>query len=310
MAIFIDPPLWPAHGTLFSHLISDTSIQELHLFATTAGISSRAFDRDHYDVPERRYAELVAQGAIEVDGRTLVRTLLASGLRIPARQRSSALALPLLSRWNTVLPGTAELGQELVARWGEPHRRYHDRTHLLEVIDAIEMLIGRRNEDGEPPAGLGAVLPAVQGAEVRRTVLLAAWFHDAVHTGAAGSDEKASARLASERLTGAGLPKTDVEEVARLVRLTENHAPKPGDTAGALLCDADLAVLGRPALQYRRYLQAVRAEYQHVPEDAFIAGRAAVVRQLLESDPLFSTPQGRALWESSARDNLRSELQR
>ena len=55
MAIYLDPPLWPAHGTHFSHLISDTSLAELHAFATAAGIADRAFDGDHYDVAERRF---------------------------------------------------------------------------------------------------------------------------------------------------------------------------------------------------------------------------------------------------------------
>ena len=87
MGIYVDPPLWPAHGTHFSHLISDTSLDELHAFAAAAGIPERAFDGDHYDVAEARYSALVAAGAVPVEGRVLVRKLIASGLRIPARQR-------------------------------------------------------------------------------------------------------------------------------------------------------------------------------------------------------------------------------
>ena len=63
MAVYLDPPLWPAHGTHFSHLISDTSLEELHAFAAAAGIPERAFDGDHYDVAEARYSDLVAAGA-------------------------------------------------------------------------------------------------------------------------------------------------------------------------------------------------------------------------------------------------------
>ncbi|BAS15851.1 hypothetical protein AHiyo8_41540 [Arthrobacter sp. Hiyo8] len=37
MAVYVDPPLWPAHGTVFSHLVSDTSLEELHAFAEAAG---------------------------------------------------------------------------------------------------------------------------------------------------------------------------------------------------------------------------------------------------------------------------------
>ena len=47
MTVLIDPPAWPAHGTVFSHLVSDASLEELHAFARAAGLSERAFDRDH-----------------------------------------------------------------------------------------------------------------------------------------------------------------------------------------------------------------------------------------------------------------------
>lgn len=81
MAILIDDPRWPAHGRLWSHLISDTDLAELHAFAAANGIPRRGFDRDHYDVPDEAHARLVAAGARAVDGHTLVRALLASGLR-------------------------------------------------------------------------------------------------------------------------------------------------------------------------------------------------------------------------------------
>lgn len=63
MAILIDPPVWPAHGTTFSHLVSDTSLEELHTFARARGVHPRAFDLDHYDVPAESYDALVAAGA-------------------------------------------------------------------------------------------------------------------------------------------------------------------------------------------------------------------------------------------------------
>lgn len=79
--ILLDPPSWPAHGRLWSHLVSDDSLAELHAFAQRVGIPARGFDRDHYDVPAERYDALVAAGARPVGGRELVRRLSASGLR-------------------------------------------------------------------------------------------------------------------------------------------------------------------------------------------------------------------------------------
>jgi hypothetical protein len=87
VAILIDDPRWPAHGRLWAHLVSDSSLDELHAFAAANGIPRRGFDRDHYDVPDEAHGRLVAAGARPVDGRTLVRALIASGLRVTARER-------------------------------------------------------------------------------------------------------------------------------------------------------------------------------------------------------------------------------
>lgn len=87
MAILVDPAMWPAHGRLWAHLISDTALEELHAFAQDQGIPRRGFDRDHYDVPEDAIPRLVAAGARPVTAHELVRALIASGLRVPARDR-------------------------------------------------------------------------------------------------------------------------------------------------------------------------------------------------------------------------------
>ena len=96
--ILVDPPAWPAHGRLWSHLVSDTSYDELHAFARGLGIPARGFDRDHYDVPAERYDAVVAAGARPVGSRDLVAALTAAGLR---RRRGDG-------------PGRRAPGQELL----------------------------------------------------------------------------------------------------------------------------------------------------------------------------------------------------
>jgi Protein of unknown function (DUF4031) len=81
VAIFIDQPVWPARGRVWSHLVSDVSYAELHAFAEMLGAPRRAFERDHYDVPAERFRAAVWLGAQVVSSREIVRRLHASGLR-------------------------------------------------------------------------------------------------------------------------------------------------------------------------------------------------------------------------------------
>ena len=87
MAVLVDAPLWPAHGRMWAHLVSDASLEELHAFAAANGIPARGFDRDHYDVPAERVDDLVDAGALRVTAGELTRRLIASGLRVKGRDR-------------------------------------------------------------------------------------------------------------------------------------------------------------------------------------------------------------------------------
>lgn len=81
MTVLIDRPIWPGWGTVWSHLVSDTSLAELHEMAEAIGLPEHLFDQDHYDVPVRLYDDALACGAQPVEGRELIRRLIASGLR-------------------------------------------------------------------------------------------------------------------------------------------------------------------------------------------------------------------------------------
>jgi Protein of unknown function (DUF4031) len=85
VTLLIDPPTWPAHGRVWSHLVSDESFDELHEFARRIGLPERGFHRDHYDVPAELYEAVVDAGATPVSSRELVARISAAGLR---RRRS------------------------------------------------------------------------------------------------------------------------------------------------------------------------------------------------------------------------------
>jgi len=205
--------------------------------------------------------------------------------------------MDLLQSWP--LADDRDLRDRLYAAYADPARGYHDVRHLAEVVDNIELL---REELPRPQVEIAIWPPAHQHA-----VLLAAWFHDAVYD-REGALEERSAALAESELGAIGCRAELVAEVARLVRLTATHRPGPGDSRGAVLCDADLAILAAGDERYRDYVTGVRAEYAHLDEATFRAGRAAVLADLASSDHLFHTATGRRLWEERARANLAREL--
>jgi hypothetical protein len=95
VALLIDSPVWPWRGRRWSHLVSDVSYDELHAFVTAElGIPQRAFQGDHYDVPEELHEVAVAAGALPVGSRELLSRLAAAGLRVrkprPPQRRGPA----------------------------------------------------------------------------------------------------------------------------------------------------------------------------------------------------------------------------
>ena len=326
MSIYIDPPTWPAHGTVFSHLISDVSLAELHEFAAAAGISERAFDRDHYDVPAHLYENLVRAGAKELSGAQLTRTLIASGLRIPLKERPEKIRPRLLRAWEAAFAPrlntprlkrveapavsqaqltaqVAELSESLLQAWEQPHRAYHHSGHLSQMLTDLDRLYAHRTQGSTPLA-----------------LVLAAWFHDAVYEGAPGEDERRSEQLASaslEPLVAAGLLSGDeLQMVSLLVRATATHElPKSVDLPAGyepadiqFFLDADMAILAADSARYRRYLRGVRSEYSHFDDEAFRTGRTTFLRSILGRERIFLSEEGLQLWEESAQANLQAEL--
>ncbi|MFE9693064.1 metal-dependent phosphohydrolase [Micromonospora sp. NPDC005806] len=204
----------------------------------------------------------------------------------------------LIERWRDTARGAGaadpagveRAGARLLAAWREPHRHYHAVPHLRAVLDVVDAYAG--------------------SARRPELVRLAAWCHDAVYDPRAGADanERASADLAGALLADAGLPAEVVTEVRRLVLLTAGHMVPVDDPDGALLCDADLAILAAPPGDYDGYAAAVRHEYAHVPDPDFRAGRARVLAALLALPALYRLPEPHARWEAPARANLTREL--
>lgn len=178
---------------------------------------------------------------------------------------------------------------DLLVRYREPHRHYHDVGHLRHVVAGVQTLHAE--------------------CEQVAATLLAAFFHDAVYEIGASDNEAASARLAADTLRALGAEGDTTQMVTTLVLATADHQmPAGGPGEAAVLIDADLAILASTQQAYSRYVEKVRLEYRDVPDDLWRDGRGAVIESFLRRERIYLTRPGRA-WERTARKNLTRELE-
>jgi len=190
-----------------------------------------------------------------------------------------------LDRMRTRWPGGDAAFADLVTRYSEPHRSYHDLAHIERVLDTIDELGGGQ------------------------AVSFAGWFHDVIYDPRGSDNEAASADYAAATLQRMGEPGELIEEVSRLIRLTATHQlDQADDRSGAVLLDADLAILGASPARYRRYCEAVRVEYGWLADDEWRTGRTAVLQGFLARPRLFSTDVMKDRLEDKARSNIAAEL--
>lgn len=200
---------------------------------------------------------------------------------------------PTLDRWARVWGQVVVAGdpqfvyQELVSRYSEPQRYYHNLAHLAECIAEFDS--------------------ARQLAKDPVAVEVAIWFHDAVYDTHAADNEERSAELAKERIAqasgGAGLR----ESVAALILATKTHDPALHPDA-PLLVDVDLSILGKTKERFREYDAQIRREYVWVPVETFKAKRAEILERFLARDRIYATDHFFAKYEQQARTNLRNSI--
>jgi predicted metal-dependent HD superfamily phosphohydrolase len=195
----------------------------------------------------------------------------------------------------------ADVGRDLLRRWGEAHRRYHGTTHLAEVLAAVDLLCAAEQVSADDRVVAG----------------LAAWFHDAVYVvepaATAAENESQSAALADRVLGTLGVDATTRARVTASVLDTGDHglsAAAATDRARVVLHDADLWVLAAPVGRFDEYCTQVRAEYAHVPVATYARERSGVLRPFLVRDHVYRTAHARTAWEPAARENLARELTR
>lgn len=181
--------------------------------------------------------------------------------------------------------------EDLIARYQEPHRRYHTLAHLDEL------------------ARWYSRIAAGPGWQAPREAAAALLFHDAAWKPGRRDNEAQSAELAREALEGSGL---DTALVARHILATAAHevdpaAPYAEDTA--LLLDSDLAILGAEPARFDQYQRDVLWELeQRFPSIVVSWGRRRFLRELRRRPAIYLTPWFRGQLERRARANIERSL--
>jgi predicted metal-dependent HD superfamily phosphohydrolase len=178
---------------------------------------------------------------------------------------------------------------ELVARYREPHRAYHNLDHIGDCLEKLELARPMLRKD-EADA-----------------VELALWWHDVVYDPKAGDNEERSAALFRDAAASHRLPRPLAEKVERLILLTKTHAPGP-DPAEQAMIDIDLSILGAPPSRFAAYDEGIQREYAHVPEDVWRERRARVLGGFLARPRLFATALFHDRFDAQARENLSRAL--
>ncbi len=200
----------------------------------------------------------------------------------------------LLQRWRGLAGvGADRLGEVLIAAWDEPHRVYHNQSHLIWLLDEADR----------------------RAALIRDTafVLYAIWFHDAIYEvntpGSQGSaspdNETRSANWAREAIEDKAL----AERVGRVIEMTKKHHEGEADGDSALFLDMDIAILGQPWETYCAYAAAIRREFSAYNDGSFAAGRGHFLEQQLERPRIFRTDVYQSELGATARANLSWEAE-
>jgi predicted metal-dependent HD superfamily phosphohydrolase len=192
-------------------------------------------------------------------------------------------------RWNNLInhltgnPPPSDSFRQLVEAYSEPHRCYHNITHIehcLEEFDAVMSLCKLPDE-----------------------VEFAIWLHDVVYDPHASDNEEMSALSAREILSESSCPETKTDNIRELI-LATRHIHPPATMDAQLIVDIDLSILGQIPIIFNKYEENIRAEYSWVSEEAYRFGRSRILRGFLDKPSIYSTDRFEKMFGNQARENI------
>ncbi len=155
------------------------------------------------------------------------------------------------------MPVNPNIFTDLIARYDEPIRYYHDLNHIISMLNTAKDL-------------------AYPLSEIQT---LAIWFHDIVYDPKSDKNEEDSVILAEEMLSHEGYSDYAIGTISQIIMDTKFMRPSIKDSEIIL----DLDVFGFATDMHDHNHMMIRNEYSHVPYREWHEGRAKFLEKFLES---------------------------
>lgn len=150
--------------------------------------------------------------------------------------------------------------EDLLARWHEPHRKYHTLSHLDDLVDQIQRCDLLTEKE-------------------RNLLFLATLFHDIVYDPTRTDNEEASVQLLIQNSS----PSEDIQRIAQIIRDTTHH--QPTEPLSKLFSEMDMAIVTRPFAELVEWEKGIRFEYSHYSRVAYTWGRVRFLRKMIKTYP-------------------------
>jgi predicted metal-dependent HD superfamily phosphohydrolase len=181
---------------------------------------------------------------------------------------------------------------ELVLRYSETHRAYHDLNHVLDCLNVFDQA--------------KQYIPT----QHHRCIQTALFYHDVVYDPERKDNETRSGELARRHLVELGWSEGGIQTVIDSIQATE-HKGGVLEEAAKWVVDIDLSSLAsRPAL-FDQNTKNIRLEYeraQNFTPDKWQKGRIAFAKGMLARERIFYTEPLHKMYEQRARGNLQTTV--
>ncbi|EED95521.1 predicted protein, partial [Thalassiosira pseudonana CCMP1335] len=165
--------------------------------------------------------------------------------------------------------------EKVTAMYNEPHRAYHNMTHVEDVLSSLDYLMEEEDVHCNEQASVDVAIAT-----------FAAFFHDVVYNPKSATNEKDSAELFVQFASALWEVVISLSSKECIIATAThiNSSTQANETNNILLAtflDADMSTLGRSEEAYDKYAGCIRKEYVFVERDVYCQKRAEILESFL-----------------------------